>query len=74
MPSIDYHGKWFVFARSTARGSTGAVRFPIKCSTLSTAERFANAEVLRSLPGWAIGVVTLSRAGKQVKSWVLRRD
>ncbi len=74
MPSIDYGGKFFVVARSTAKRSRAAIRFPIKASRLSTARRFADRQVLDLLPGWTCGPVRLMRGQKCVDAWVLRRD
>ncbi len=74
MPSIDYSGRFHAYAVSTSKGSRGAVGFPIKASSLHAARNFANREILKLLPGWTYGTVTIRKDGKQVASHVMRRQ
>ena len=73
MPAIDYTGLFHARAVSTAKGTTGALGFPIKASRPVTAKRFANRTILELLPGWKVGTVVLNKNRKRVDSWVLRR-
>ena len=73
MPAIDYSGAYHVAARSTVSGSRAAISFPIKASRTATAKRFAEREVLRMLPGWTMGHLSISRNGTWLESWLLAR-
>lgn len=75
MPTIDYRGRFHACGVATSpAGTTGALRFPIRCSRASNARRFANKEILKMLPGWDAGTVVLRKDGKRIDSWTLRRQ
>jgi len=74
MPAIDHNGRFHAYGRCTDKGKTGALGFPIKASRQSTARRFADAMLLKLLPGWGRGQVVLTRNGKRVECWTLSRS
>jgi hypothetical protein len=82
MPSIDYSGDYFVQAICTSsigapyhvKDSRGAIGFPVRASRPSVARRFASRKILDLLHGWQVGSVTLFRQGKQVDTWMLRKE
>lgn len=84
MPSIDYAGHYFVRAICTGqigapyyvKDPKGALAFPIRASQESIARRFANRKILKLLPGWRVGSVTLFRGDRQrqIDAWILRRE
>ena len=73
MSAIDYSGRFHARGVCTDKGSSGALGFPIKASTLQAARDFANQTILDLLPGWGCGSVRILEDGKFVESYLLER-